>query len=149
MKRYYPHQKVLFLGFAKAVLWASLPFVSALVALVIEPDCHHLIESGQESFILGSIFLFVVFFGMSIGRFRSCLEISEDKIIFRSSGGEKEARLDCHSRVEVFVYDGGRILDVYWGGDQASCVFSDFSEADQAEMIEAFKSRSATVVIVD
>ena len=148
MKRYRPHYKVIFFGFAKAVLWASLPFVSALVAVVIEPECYVLLKSGQESFVLASIFLFIIFFGTSIGRFQSCLEISEDKVIFRSSEGEREVRLDCHSRVEVFVYDGGRILDICWGDNRLSCVFSDFSEDDQAEMIETFKSRSATVVIV-
>ncbi len=148
MKRYHPHRKVIFFGFAKAVLWASLPFVSALVAVALEPECQNLIEAGKESFTLASIFLFVVFFGTSIGRFHSYLEISEDKVVFRSSEGEREVRLDCHSRIEIFVYDGGRMLDVYWGDSRVSCTFSDFSEADQAEMIEAFKSRSANVVIL-
>lgn len=147
MKRYHPHRKVIFFGFAKAVLWASLPFISALGAVALEPECHGLIESGKETFILASIFLFVVFFGASIGRFQSCLEISEDKVVFRSSDGEREVPLDHFSRIEIFVYDGGRILDVYWGESRISCMFSDFSEADQSEMIELFKSRSANVII--
>lgn len=147
MKRYHPHRKVIFFGFAKAVLWASLLFVSALVAVALEPDCQSLIQAGKESFTLASIFLFVVFFGTSIGRFQSYLEIADDKVVFRSSEGEREVRLDCHSRVEIFVYDGGRMLDVYWGENRVSCIFSDFSKADQAEMIEIFKSHSATVII--